>query len=41
MAGTTATLVFLVFVVVMFLICYRLVDKMARKDRHMTWRIIE
>ena len=41
MAGTTATLVFLVFVAVMFLICYRLVDKMARRDRHMTWRIIE
>ena len=40
MDGTTATIVFIVFVTVMFLIAYRLISNMAKTDRHMTWRIL-
>ena len=40
MDGTTATIVFIVFVTVMFLVAYRLINNMAKTDRHMTWRIL-
>ena len=40
MDGTTATIVFIVFVTVMFLVAYRLISNMAKTDRHMTWRIL-
>ena len=40
MDGTTATIVFIVFVTVMFLVAYRLINNLAKTDRHMTWRIL-
>ena len=35
-----ATIFFFVFVILLFLVTFRLINKMSRNDRHMTWHIL-
>ena len=35
-----ATILFFVFVILLFLVTFRLINKISRNDRHMTWHIL-
>ena len=41
MDGTAASVIFIAFIAVMFLLGYVLVGNMSKTDRHMTWRILK